>query len=293
LNELQIIMGRGGLTYPLESGVYEVDDRMLTHVRKGVLGQHASNLGPLLAFYIAKQIDGAKAFIADPVVTDEILPIARISGHPRFERRSIFHALNQKAVGRMYAKSLSKKYEELDLIVVHMGGGVSIGVHHKGRVIDVNNALDGEGPFSPERSGTLPVGQLIEACFCGNFTEEEIRSMVIGEGGMVAYLETNSMIDIESRVEAGDEYAKNLVDAFVYQVAKGIGEMATVLNGKYDAIILTGGIAHSKIIVQQIKERIGFISKIEVYPGEDEMKALALNARLMLTGELIPRKYPH
>ncbi|MBN2805610.1 MAG: butyrate kinase [Prolixibacteraceae bacterium] len=293
LQELKIIMGRGGLTYPLESGIYEVDDRMLTHVRKGVLGQHASNLGPILAHAIAKQIEGAKAYIADPVVTDEILPVARITGHPRFERRSIFHALNQKAVARMYAKSLSKKYEDLQLIVVHMGGGVSVGVHQNGRVIDVNNALDGEGPFSPERSGTLPVGQLIEACFCGNFTEEEIRQMVVGEGGMVAYLKTNSMIDIETRINEGDETARLYLEAFVYQLAKAIGEMATVLRGKVDAIILTGGIAHSKTIVEDLSARVGFLAKIVLIPGEDEMEALAMNARLMLNGDLTARKYPH
>ena len=293
LNELQIIMGRGGLTYPLESGIYEVDDRMLTHVRKGVLGQHASNLGPILAHAIAKQIPGAKAYIADPVVTDEILPVARISGHPRFERRSIFHALNQKAVSRMYAKSIGKRYDELNLIVVHMGGGVSVGAHHNGRVIDVNNALDGEGPFSPERSGTLPVGQLIEACFCGNFTEEEIRQMVVGEGGMVAYLKTNSMIDIENKARHGDNEAMKYLDGFVYQVAKAIGEMATVLKGNIDAIILTGGIAYSKYVVKELSKRVEFISKIVVHPGEDEMEALALNARMMLNGELQPKKYPH
>ena len=193
----------------------------------------------------------------------------------------------------MYAKSVGKKYEELDLIVVHMGGGVSVGVHHHGRVIDVNNALDGEGPFSPERSGTLPVGQLIEACFCGNFTEEEIRQMVVGEGGMVAYLQTNSMIDIEEKVKQGNEEAKKYLDGFVYQVAKAIGEMATVLSGRIDAIILTGGIAFSEYVVGELSNRVKFLSKIEVYPGEDEMEALALNARMMLGGELQPKKYPH
>lgn len=293
LNDLKIIMGRGGLTYPLESGIYEVDDRMLTHVRKGVLGQHASNLGPILASAIAKQIEGAKAYIADPVVTDEILPVARITGHPRFERRSIFHALNQKAVARMYAKSTGEKYENLQLIVVHMGGGVSVGAHQNGRVVDVNNALDGEGPFSPERSGTLPAGQLIEACFCGNFTEEEVRQMVVGEGGMVAYLKTNSMMDIESRVSQGDETAAIYIEAFVYQLAKAIGEMATVLRGKVDAIILTGGIAHSKLIVADLSARVDFLAKIVVIPGEDEMEALAMNALMMLKGELFAKKYPH
>lgn len=293
LQELKIIMGRGGLTYPLESGIYEVDDRMLTHVRKGVLGQHASNLGPILASAIAKQIDGAKAYIADPVVTDELRPVARVTGHPRFERRSIFHALNQKAVARIYAKNIGAKYEDLQLIVVHMGGGVSVGAHQNGRVIDVNNALDGEGPFSPERSGTLPVGQLIEACYCGNFTEEEIRQMVVGEGGMVAYLKTNSMMDIENKVNLGDETAKFYLDAFVYQVAKAIGEMATVLMGKVDAIIFTGGIAHSQLIVGELQKRIAFLAKIVILPGEDEMEALAMNARMLLNGELVARKYPH
>ena len=293
LSEIKIVMGRGGLTYPLESGIYEVDDRMLTHVRKGVLGQHASNLGPLLANAIAHDIEGAMAYIADPVVTDELLPIARISGHPRFERRSIFHALNQKAVARMYARSISKRYDELNLIVVHMGGGVSIGVHEKGRVVDVNNALDGEGPFSPERSGTLPVGQLIEACFSDNFTQEELRQMVVGEGGMVAYLKTNSMIDIERDAKNGNEEAVKLIEAFVYQVAKAVGEMSTVLCGQIDAILFTGGIAHSDQIIEQLKQRIQFLSKIVVFPGEDEMSAMALNARLMLSGELKSKKYPH
>jgi butyrate kinase len=293
LHEIKIVMGRGGLTYPLESGVYEVDDRMLTHVRKGVLGQHASNLGPLLSHAIAKEIPGAKSYIADPVVTDELEPIARISGHPRFERRSIYHALNQKAVSRLFAKSISKNYLDLNLIVVHMGGGVSVGAHQKGRVIDVNNALDGEGPFSPERSGTLPVGQLIEACFCGNFTEDEMKRMVNGEGGLVAYLNTNSMIEITDFATDGDEESLFFVNAFVYQVAKAIGEMATVLKGDVDAILFTGGIAYNKMITDLLEERVGFISKIKIFEGEDEIAALAMNAQMMLNGELIPKKYPH
>ncbi|HPS13184.1 MAG TPA: butyrate kinase, partial [Prolixibacteraceae bacterium] len=293
LNDIRIIMGRGGLTYPLESGVYEVDDRMLTHVRKGVLGQHASNLGPMLSFSIAKEIPGARAFIADPVVTDELEPIARVSGHPRFERRSIFHALNHKAIARLYAKKISKNYRDLNLIVVHMGGGVSVGAHCKGRVIDVNNALDGEGPFSPERSGTLPVGQLIEACFCGNFTEEEMKRMVNGEGGMVAYLNTNSMIEITDYAEEGDQESLFYIDAFIYQVAKAVGEMATVLKGEVDAILLTGGIAYSPMIIQKLSERVGFIAAIEVFEGEDEIAAMAMNAEMMIKGELVPKKYPH
>jgi butyrate kinase len=293
LFDFKIIMGRGGLTYPLESGVYEVDDRMLTHVRKGVLGQHASNLGPLLSHAISKEIPGAKAYIADPVVTDELNPVARVSGHPRFERRSIYHALNQKAVSRLYAHSISRSYNSLNLIVVHMGGGVSVGAHEKGRVIDVNNALDGEGPFSPERSGTLPVGQIIEACFCGNFKEEEMLRMVNGEGGMVAYLNTNSMIEITDYAAEGDEEALFYVKAFVYQVSKAIGEMATVLKGDVDAILLTGGIAYNEMINELLKERVGFISDVEIFAGEDELAAMAMNAQMMLNGELIPKKYPH
>jgi butyrate kinase len=292
-SQIAIVMGRGGLTYPLKSGVYEIDDRMLVHVRRGILGQHASNLGPLLAYSIAKDIPGAKAYIADPVVTDELDPIARIAGHPRFERLSIFHALNQKAVSRLYAQKIKRKYESLNLIVAHMGGGVSVGAHCCGRVIDVNNALDGDGPFSPERSGTLPAGQLISVCLSQTFSEEEIREMVTGEGGLVAYLQTNSMIDAEKMAAEGDSKAQLIIEAFAYQVSKSIGEMATVLKGKVDAIILTGGIAHSKTVVSMISERVGFIAPIEVNGGEDEMAAMALNANLMLAGELVPMKYPH
>ncbi len=293
LSEIKIVMGRGGLTYPLKSGVYEVDNRMITHVRKGILGQHASNLGPILAQAIAHEIKGAKAYIADPVVTDEMDELARVSGHPRFERRSIFHALNQKAIARLHAKSLNKPYDQLNLIVVHMGGGVSVGAHQGGRVIDVNNALDGEGPFSPERSGTLPVGQIIDACFSGNFTIDEIRQMVVGEGGMVAYLFTNNMADIVNDAEKGEKKSKFYVDAFVYQVAKAIGEMATVLKGNVHAIILTGGVAYNNSIVDMLKARTSFIAPIAVYPGEDEMGAMAMNARFILSGELKPQKYPH
>jgi len=292
-SRIKVVMGRGGLTYPLQSGVYEIDDRMLVHVRKGILGQHASNLGPLLAYHIAREIPGAKAYIADPVVTDEMDPVARISGHPRFERNSIFHALNQKAISRIYAAKVGKPYHSLQLIVAHMGGGVSVGAHREGRVIDVNNALDGEGPFSPERSGTLPAGQLISACLSQNFSEEELRAMVTGDGGLVAYLNTNSMIDVEGFVASGNEHAKLIMEAFVYQVSKAIGEMSAVLKGRVDAVILTGGIANSKKITEMIIDRVGFIAPVEIYPGEDELAALALNANLMLKGELVPMKYPH
>lgn len=293
VDKIKYIIGRGGLTYPLKSGVYVVNNRMIEHAKAGIYGQHASNLGPLIADYIALQIPGARAFIADPVVTDELDDIARFSGHPAFERRSIFHALNQKATARVHARKIGRKYEDLNLIVAHLGGGISVGAHQKGRVIDVNNALDGEGPFSPERSGTLPIGQLIEYCFTKDSRKDEIRRMVIGEGGYVAYLGTNDALEIEQRAERGDEMAIKIQDALGYQVAKSIGEMAVVLNGTVDAIILTGGLAYNKYLTQYITTKVEFISAVHVYPGEDELEALAMNALRVATGEIEPLEYPN
>lgn len=293
VDKIKYIIGRGGLTYSLKSGVYLVNNRMLEHARAGIYGQHASNLGPLIADYIALQIPGARAFIADPVVTDELEEIARFSGHPAFERRSIFHALNQKATARLHAKKIGRKYEDLNLIVAHLGGGISVGAHHKGKVIDVNNALDGEGPFSPERSGTLPAGQLIDLCFSNKYQKDEIRRMVIGEGGYVAYLGTNDAMEVEKRAENGDELAIKIQDALGYQVAKAIGEMAVVLNGYVDAIILTGGMAYSKYLTRYITSKVEFMSAVYVYPGEDELEALALNALRVATGEIEPLEYPN
>ncbi len=291
VDSIKHIIGRGGLTYPLESGVYQVDNNMLAHAREGVLGQHASNLGPLIADYIAHQIPGAGAYIADPVVTDELEEIARVAGHPKFERRSIFHALNQKATARVHAKKVENRYEDLNLIVAHLGGGISVGAHKQGRVIDVNNALDGEGPFSPERSGTLPIGQVIDLCFEGKRSKEEIRRMVVGEGGFVALLGTNSAMDVEERAENGDAEAKLIQDALGYQVAKIIGEMAVVFNGKVDGILLTGGLAYNKYLTDYIRQKTGFISEVFVYPGEDELEALAMNALRVARGETEAKAY--
>lgn len=293
VDKIKYIIGRGGLTYPLKSGVYLVNNRMLEHARAGIYGQHASNLGPLIADYIALQIPGARAFVADPVVVDELEEIARFSGHPMFQRRSIFHALNQKATARTHARKLGLKYENLNLIVVHLGGGISIGAHQNGKVIDVNNALDGEGPFSPERSGTLPAGQLIDLCFSGKFEKEEIRRMLIGEGGYVAYLGTNDAQEVETRAKNGEENAKKIQDALGYQVAKAIGEMAAVLNGKVDGILLTGGLAFSQYLTSYIRTKISFISEVFVYPGEDELEALAINALRVATSETEPLEYPN
>ncbi len=291
INSLSAIVGRGGLVKPIESGVYEVNEALIRDLQKGVLGEHASNLGGLIADDIAKSIPGAKAFIADPVVVDELQDVARIAGHPEFERMSIFHALNQKAISRTYAKSINKNYEELNLIVAHLGGGISVGAHCRGKVIDVNNALDGEGPFSPERSGTLPAGALAKLCFSGKYSLPEVKKMITGKGGFVAHLGTNSAYDIEMKAKAGDEKCKLLQDAMAYQIGKEIGSNAAVLKGKVDAILITGGIAHNTYLVNYIKDMCSFISPIVVYPGEDEMQALALNGLMVLNGEVEARIY--
>lgn len=291
LHSIAIIMGRGGLIKPLRSGVYRINDLMLQHLREGYSGQHASNLGGLIADRIAKSIGLKEAYIADPVVVDEMEDIARISGHPLFERTSIFHALNQKAVARLYAKEHHRKYEDMNLIIVHMGGGVSVGAHCKGRVIDVNQALDGEGPFSPERSGTLPMNQFLDACFSGKYTKEDMHKMLVGKGGYVAYFGANDAYAVEQAAIAGDPKAELLEEAFAYQVAKQIGENAVVLKGEVDAIILTGGIAYGKPAVARIKRYVDWIAPVTVYPGEDEMAALALNANMILDGEVEIQDY--
>lgn len=291
IDKIKFIIGRGGLTHPLESGIYEVNNLMLDHLRKGVLGEHASNLGPMIADYIANQIPNAHAYIADPVVTDELQDIARVTGHPKFKKRSIFHALNQKATARIFASEIGKKYEELNLIVAHLGGGISVGAHRNGSVIDVNNALDGDGPFSPERSGSLPVGELIRICFSGRYQRDEVHRMVVGEGGYVAHLGTNNAQEVGQRAAAGDEKARLIQDALAYQVAKHIGQMATVLDGRVDAILLTGGLAYDNYICDYISQKTSFIAPIKIYPGEDELQALAMNALRVARGEVEAKTY--
>ena len=285
------VVGRGGLVKPIESGVYEVNDALITDLRESKLGEHASNLGGLIASDIAKSLDNARAFIADPVVVDELEDVARYTGHPKFVRHSIFHALNQKAIARKYAKSVDKPYEELNLIIAHLGGGISVGAHKTGRVIDVNNALDGEGPFSPERVGTLPCGQVAKLCFSGEYTHDEVKKMIKGEGGFVAYLGTNDAYDVEMRVKDGDAEAKKIHDAIAYQLGKEIGSLSAVLKGKVDAIIFTGGMAYDKILIDYIKQMVDFIAPVVVYPGEDEMEALAMNGYMVLKGEVEPKVY--
>lgn len=291
VDSIKFVIGRGGLTYPLESGVYRVNNQMIKHAREGILGQHASNLGPLLADYIALQIPNAQAFIADPVVTDEMDDLARLAGHPEFERLSVFHALNQKATARLHARKTGQKYESLNLIVAHLGGGISVGAHKKGRVVDVNNAFDGEGPFSPERSGTLPAGQLITICFSGKYSEDQIRRMLVGEGGFVGYLGTNSAKEVEDLAHSGNKKAQLIQEALFYQTSKLIGEMAVVFEGKVDAILLTGGLAYNKNLEKYIKKKAGFIAPVFTYPGEDELEALAMNALRAARNEVEVKEY--
>lgn len=291
INNIKIIVGRGGLVRPIESGIYYVNKKLKEDLILSKLGEHASNLGGLIADDIASEIPGAKAYIVDPVVVDEMQDVARITGHPKFERVSIFHALNQKAIARTYAKSIDKNYEDLNLIVAHLGGGTSVGAHKKGRVIDINNALDGDGPFSPERTGTLPIGQVVKLCFSGEYSLAEVKKMIKGEGGLVAYLGTNDAYEVELKAKAGDKKAQLIQDAMAYQVGKEIGALSAVLKGDVDAILITGGVANNPFLVNYVKEMVSFIAPVIVYPGEDEMKALAMNGYLVAIGELKSKEY--
>ncbi|NCC73832.1 MAG: butyrate kinase [Sphingobacteriia bacterium] len=288
---VKAVVGRGGLLKPIESGVYLVNERMKEDLRNSPMGEHASNLGGLIADAFASQLKNVKAYIANPVVVDELEEIARFSGNPHFSRKSIFHALNQKAVARSHAKAVLSQYEELNLIVAHLGGGITVGAHLKGRVVDVNNGLDGDGPFSPERAGTLPTGDLVRMCFSGKYSEKEVMKMIKGEGGLVGYLGTNSAYEVEHRMAGGDQQAALIYEAMAYQVAKEIGAMSTVLKGQVDAILITGGIAHSKWFVNKVIERVHRIAPVHVYPGEDEMKALAFNGMRVVTGETEAKIY--
>lgn len=290
LSTLNAVVGRGGLLKPIASGTYRINEKMLEDLRRGVMGEHASNLGGLLAYGITENLS-IPSYIVDPVVIDEMKPVARISGMPEIPRISILHALNQKAVARKAALDLGKKYEKLNFIVVHLGGGISVGIHCKGKVIDVNNALNGEGPFTPERSGGVPVGGLVELCFSGKFTKDEIMKKIKGKGGLVAYLNTNDVREVVKMIKQGDKKAKLILEAMAYQVAKEIGAGATVLKGQIDAIILTGGIAYNNEFVNMVRDRVSFLSLVMVYPGEEEMLSLCEGALRVLKGEEVEKIY--
>jgi len=289
--DLDAVVGRGGLLKPIESGTYEVSDKMLEDLRACTWGAHASNLGAPLAVRLADEGGCGKAYIVDPVVVDEMCPLARYSGLPEIERRSIFHALNQKAVARRAAVELGKPYAECNLVVAHMGGGISVGAHEKGRVIDVNNALDGDGPFSPERAGSLPVGGLVKLAFSGKYELPQLLKMLTGKGGLVAHLGTNDLREVARRMDDGDEKARLLFEALAYRMAKEIGASAAALSGEVDAIILTGGLAYNERFTKLIRDRVAFIAPVKIYPGEDEMQALVEGALRVLDGSEEARRY--
>lgn len=288
--DFDAVIGRGGLTRPIPAGVYRVNEQMMADTTNA-MRRHACNLGCIIAHEIAAMCPNPQSFIADPGVVDEMDDVARITGMPDMPRVAIWHALNQRAIARRFAKEHGKRYEDLNLIIAHLGGGISVAAHRQGKAVDVNNALDGEGPFSPERAGSLPAADLIHLCCTGKYTENELKKMIAGKAGQVAHLGTNNGLEIENRIEAGDKQAKLIQDAMDYQVAKAICAQGAALKGKVDAIIITGGMARSKYIIDQLKDYTAWMAPFFVYPGEDEMEALALNALDVLRGELEAKTY--
>ena len=284
LKDFDAIIGRGGMVRPLESGTYKVSEAILKDLTTAAYGEHASNLGAIIANDLIQEA-GCDAYISDPVVVDELHDLARISGLPQLPHKSVFHALNQKATARIYCKEVNKDYKNVNIIICHMGGGISVGVHQGGKIIDVNNCVSGTGTFSPERAGTLPAGELAKLCFSGEYTEYEVQKMINGKGGLMAHLGMNQAHHIVDKIVAGDTKAGLVLDAMAYNIAKEIGAAATVLKGKVDAICLTGGIAYNDYVCERVIERIDFIAPIKRYPGEDEMGALASNVLRVLNGE--------
>ena len=280
------VIGRGGLVKPIAGGVYEINDDMLQDTYSGIaMHNHACNLGCLIAHDIASQIPGCRSFIADPGVVDELNDYARISGEPLMGRICIWHALNQRAIARRYAAGIGKRYEDLNLIICHMGGGISVAAHEHGKAVDANNALDGEGPFSPERAGSLPAVDLIRLCFSGKYTEKQLLKRIAGKAGLNAHLGTADVREIERRIADGDTHAELILNAMIYHVAKNIAALGAVLCGKIDAILLTGGLARSEYVISRLRKRIDFLGPVYCFPGEDEMEALALNALAVLRGQ--------
>jgi len=290
LDSIDGFIGRGGLLRPLESGLYTVNETMIQELTENRYGTHASNLGGLIANALAKEV-GKKAYIADPVVVDEMQKVAKMTGLNGVERRSLFHALNQKAVARKYAEKVNIPYEDLHLIVAHLGGGISVGYHKQGKVVDVNNALDGDGPFSPERTGSLPVASVLDMAFSGEFTKDELKKMVSAYGGMFSYLNTKDAEEVSDMIASGRVEATKVVKAMVYQIAKEIGALYAITKGNIDAIILTGGLAYNQDIIQPLIEIIDHLADITVYPGENELEALAFNMYHLLSGNIEAKKY--
>ena len=284
------VVGRGGLLKPVVSGTYQVNAAMLNDLKNSRYGAHASNLGAILAADIAAQAK-CPAFIVDPVVVDELDPIARLTGRPEINRRSIFHALNQKAVAKRFAKSIDRPYQEMNLIITHLGGGISVGCHRQGMVVEVNNALDGDGPFTPERAGSLPAGQLSEMIFDGKISQADSGRFLAGKAGLVAHLGTNDVRQVEARIAEGDQKAAAVLDAMIYNIARSIAAAAIPVCGKVDHIIFTGGIAHSRHLTEKLQKYVEFIAPVTIIPGEDELQALAEGAYRVLAGEESAREY--
>ncbi|MFH2011011.1 MAG: butyrate kinase [bacterium] len=286
---LDAVVGRGGLLRPVASGTYRVDEIMLAELASADRGEHASNLGAILAQGLAREL-GVDAFIVDPVCVDELAPLARISGLAGLERESLGHALNTKAVARRYAEEVGRPYPELRLVVAHLGTGISVSAHRDGRMVDVTNPRD-EGPMSPDRPGSLPTGPLVDRCFRTGADRHTIRRELLGGGGMRSYLDTTDLREARARIAAGDGLARQVVDAMVYQIGKAVGEMATVLRGELDAVLLTGGLAHDTELVEAVVARVGWIAPTRIYAGEDELRALAQGALRVLRGQEKPRLY--
>ncbi len=276
LDTFDCIVARGGCTKPIEGGIYYITREMLSDMESGLYGMHVSNVGCMIAYELGQEYQ-IPVITANTVSTDELCSFARYSGIKEAPRVSTFHALNHKAIARSYAKQIGRAYEDLNLVVVHLGGGISVGTHQKGRVIDTNNALEGDGSFSPERAGTLPVGAVVRMCFSGSYTEEQMMHHLRGGGGLMSYLGTNSGLEVEQRAENGDAYAREVFEAMAYQVAKEVGGAATILKGNVDAILLTGSMAYSDIFTGWLIDRISFLAPVLKFPGENEMLSLAEN----------------
>lgn len=288
--DIDMISCRGGCIKPIPSGIYAINQQMIDDIKCGKYGVHPTGLGNIIAFDLGRQLN-IPAITVDTPATDEFCPEARFSGIPQIARRSSFHALNQKATARKVASQIGRKYEEINMVVAHLGGGISVGAHKKGHIIDVNNALDGDGPFSPERAGTLPAADLVKLCFSGKYTEAEIKKLLTGRGGLMAYLNTTDAREVEARISNGDQEAKQVYEAMIYQIAKEIGACAAVLDGEVDAIALTGSLAYSEYLVGRLLKRISFIAKVYMNPGENEMQSLAEGAARFHAGEEGLREY--
>jgi len=292
VEDIKVIISRGGLAKPVQAGVFRINEAMLKDLRSGVSGEDVVNLGGLIGDSLSKKIRGSSAYVVDPVVVDEFDDLARVSGHAEFHRRSVFHALEQKAVARKYARTVQKKYEDLNLIVAQMGNGITVGAHFRGRVIDANQGLDGDGPFSPARAGQVPMGDLVKLCYSGKFSQEQIINMLRNEGGLYSHLGVNDGYSADQMAIGGDEKAIFFLRAMAYQVAKTIGSMYCVLSGQVDAVLLSGGMVHSTIFMDELQGRIDKIAPVLTFPSEDDVDTLAANGYYILRGDIAVQEYP-